>query len=435
MRKRNLISKRVIFSLLVSVFVFIGTIGGAAQSFAASEGSSVTGYIYYVSNDDLYRAKTDGSSTQKIAEDFEGTGAESTGQYLYFMYDDSSTSLQRLSLTDPNALITSFGGDKTILKYLLDGNYIYFIDDMGGLYRSLANAEDDSQITLVADNVDSDFPNITIINGRVYYNALKDGATTWAASKAANGSGNVQWIASGAIQGASLTNYNANTVFLMIDTIPTETEYSLNSMVLYSLPIYGGNPKAANAKSPLDLNAVFSGFWSSNYYLFNKGVKLDADGDYNFATGKAHLIDKNGKIMQLSQTSVIEIAELGNNKLTYVDGKGKAYICTIANGKITGTKALPMTNVNHVRNIKYGPSAGSTVFFTTTDAYVLNADFTLTKMAGVEWDYSVYAENVPGIYYINGKDGDKLYRFSNDGKSKLKLTTDAITEILLISAN
>lgn len=38
----------------------------------------------------------------------------------------------------------------------------------------------------------------------------------------------------------------------MIDNKPAETEYSLNSMVLYTLPLSGGAPKAANAKTRLN---------------------------------------------------------------------------------------------------------------------------------------------------------------------------------------
>ncbi|KAI7246716.1 hypothetical protein KC345_g12036, partial [Hortaea werneckii] len=187
-------------------------------------------------------------------------------------------------------------------------------------------------------------------------------------------------------------------------------------------------------KSPLDLNGVFSGTWTNNYFLYNKGIKLDAQGEYIYSTGKGFLIDKNGKMLQLSQTGVLSIGEVSNTKLAYVDSKGKAYISTIANGKITGTKALALTNVVNVKTVKNG-TAVSTVFFTKKDAYVLNADSTLTKMAGVESDYSVITDDILGMYYINAADNDCLYRYSNDGKTKTKLSTGPVTFIGLVSAN
>ncbi|MFD1907199.1 hypothetical protein ACFSQ7_29215 [Paenibacillus rhizoplanae] len=145
---------------------------------------------------------------------------------------------------------------------------------------------------------------------------------------------------------------------------------------------------------------------------------MDATGDeLDYNTGKGFLMDKNGKILQLSQNSVTSISEIAANKLVYADSKGKAYISTLANGKVTSSKPLPLTNVQDVRTVKNGTTL-TTVLFTKTDAYVLNANSTLTKMAGVESDYSVITDDIPGLYYINGLDNDCLYRYSNDGKNQ-----------------
>lgn len=161
---------------------------------------------------------------------------------------------------------------------------------------------------------------------------------------------------------------------------------------------------------------------------------MDAKGeDLDYNTGKGFLMDKNGKIMQLSQNSVISISEIASNKLVYSDSKGKAFISTLANGKIT-SKALPLSNVKDIRTVKNG-TALTTVLFTTTDAYVLNADSTLTKLAGAESDYSVIIDEVPGLYYINGLDNDYLYRYSTDGKTKTKLSTGPVSFIALVSTN
>jgi hypothetical protein len=425
--------KRTFFTLLTLLLAVAGTVGSSTQAPKASAAASAKAYVYYVSEDVLYRVSSDGSETLTIAENFDGSDLVSTGKYLYFSHENTP-GLQRLSLADPDALITSFADDRNILKYLLDGDFFYFLDDTGSIYRTAANAEDDSQLKLIADNADVNFPSFTVLNGRIYYNALKNKSVTWVASRPRDGSGAVQWIASGAIQADPFFHPYSSTLNLMVDTVPTETQYSLNSMVLYTMPLSGGNPKAANAKSPLDVNSVYSGSWGNNYFLYNKGIKLNAEGDSNFATGKGYLIDKNGKSLQLNQTGVLGISELSNTKLAYVDAKGKVYISTIANGKITGTKALPLSNAINMTTLKYGTTY-STIIFTTTDAYLLKADSTLTKMAGVEYDYSVFLDDIPGIYFINSGDNDCLYGFSNDGKTKIKLSNGPVTSIALLSSN
>ncbi|WP_310832994.1 DUF5050 domain-containing protein [Paenibacillus pedocola] len=426
-------AKKFSLMLLVSVLTIIGIAGGGLNTLPASAASS-NAYVYYISDNDLYRVPSNGGSAQLITENFESAYSLSTNKYLYFMMDENSTSLQRLSLTEPSALITSFGGDKEILNYTINDNYIYFMDTTGSIYRSPADAADESQIKRIIDNGDANFPSFSIVKGRVYYNALKSNSTTWVASKAKDGSGNILWIASGAVYGARHIQENNTTLSLMVNTDPSETEYSLNCMVLYSLPFNGGAPKAANAKAPLDTNEVFSGKLTSNYYLYNKGIKLDANGEYNYSTGKGYLIDKNGKIFQLSQSSVVEISEISSNKLAYVDAKGKAYVSTVANGKVTSTKMLPISNATAVRTLMYGAAAGSTIFFNKTDAYVLNADLSLTKAAGVVWEYMAYALNIPGLFYINELDNDSLYRLSNDGKTKLRLSADPVSQIITITA-
>ncbi|QUL57640.1 DUF5050 domain-containing protein [Paenibacillus tritici] len=434
MRALQLLSRKTGLILLVLLLVTIGTVGGGGQTQTAGAAASAKAYVYYISDEVLYRVTTDGSETQKIAENFDGNGLTSTGKYLYFYYENAM-GIQRLSLSDPQALITNFSGDRNIVYFLFEGPFLYFLDDTGSIYRTLADAEDDSQLTLVADHADVNFQCFDVLNGRVYYNALKDNTTNWVVSKPSDGSGVIQWIASGAIQESSSYHPYNTSINLLINTIPTETEYSLNSMVLYTLPLSGGVPKAANAKSPLELNEAASGTWSNNFFLFNKGIKLDAKGeDYNFNTGKGFLIDKNGKILQLSQNAVVRVNEIASNKLVYADSKGKAYISTFANGKVTSSKPLPLTNVQDVRTVKNGTTI-TTVLFTKTDAYVLNADSTLTKMAGVESDYSVITDDILGLYYINGQDNDCLYRYSNDGKTKTKLSNGPVSYLALVSNN
>ncbi|NQX43997.1 DUF5050 domain-containing protein [Paenibacillus tritici] len=420
--------------LLVLLLVTIGTVGSGGLTQTAATAASAKAYVYYVSDQVLYRVATDGSETQKITENFAGNGLTSTGKYLYFYYEDAM-GIQRLSLSDPEALITDYIVGRNILYYLVDGPFLYFLDDTGSIYRTLADAEDKLQLTLIADNADVNFKSFDIMGGRVYYNALRDNGKNWVASKPSDGNGVIQWIASGAIPKSSFYHLNNTSLNLMIDTEPDETEYSLNSMVLYTLPLNCGVPKAANANNPLPSNEVSSGTWSKNYFLFNKGIKLDAKGeDFNFNTGKGFLMDKNGKTLQLSQNAVVSVQEIASNRLVYADSKGKAYISTFANGKVTSSKPLPLTNVQDVRTVKNGTTL-TTVLFTKSDAYVLNANSTLTKMAGVESDYSVITDDILGLYYINGRDNNFLYGYSNDGTIKTKLSTRPVSYMALISNN
>lgn len=145
MNALKLLSRKLGCILLVLLLVTIGT-AGASQTQTASAATAGKAYVYYVSNEVLYRVTTDGSETQKIAENFDGNGLMSTGKYLYFYYE-SIMGIQRLSLTDPDALITNFSGDRNIVYFLIDGDFLYFMDDTGSIYRTSANAEDDTQLT------------------------------------------------------------------------------------------------------------------------------------------------------------------------------------------------------------------------------------------------------------------------------------------------
>ncbi|MNC13494.1 hypothetical protein D3C75_612430 [compost metagenome] len=298
----------------------------------------------------------------------------------------------------------------------------------GVIYRSLANAADDSQIKQIANNADTEFPGFLVVNGRIYYNVLKNGTNTWAASKSRDGSGNVQYIAQGAIPFSDYIHSSSNGVSLMVNTNPAETYYSYSTMVLYTLPLNGGNPKAVNAKNPLDVNATYSGAWANDYFIYNKGVTVDDDDNYVYSKSKGYAIDRSGKTFQLSQNAVVSLADMGGNKLAYVGSNGKAFISTIANGKVTSTKPVALSNVTKVYKLKNGTATGQIVFFATSGAYALNTNLTLTKLNGVNWDNSAFNEDVAGIFYYNQEDNDKLYMMSADGKTKVKLTDMPVTD-------
>ncbi len=420
--------KRTVFALLVFTFVFASVSTGSVQAAPANDA-----IVYYVSNGDLYSVKTDGGPSVKVRDNFDGVEIKPAGDYMYYMYDDKATVLLRFSPSDPKAILGNFSANMSIVHYEVVGDIIYFMNDKGAIYRASANAKSSSEGTLVVDMADTKYPIFRVEGGRVYYNALKDGRKTWVASKNADGSGERQWIAAGAFDTSYLVRATKTTLSIMVNTEPEETEYSTNCMVLYTLPINGGAAKAVNAKSPLEANAVYSGSWTNDYYLYNKDIRLDSDGEYDYSKGKGFLLQKDGKSIQLHKIGVNEIVDFGVKKLAFVDGSGKANVSTIANSKVTSTKAIALSNVGYVRNLLNNNIVKSTVLFGETGAYTLNADLSIKKMVGVEWDLCMYKENIDGIFYVNAGDNSRLYRMNQDGQTSVKLADEKVSRIVLIT--
>ncbi|MFC4307108.1 DUF5050 domain-containing protein [Cohnella boryungensis] len=433
MYSMTLFTKRTILAIALFALAWsiIGTGSARAEGAASNEEVAV---IYYVSDGDLYRVKTDGSPAQRLRQNFDGVELKPAGDFMYYLFSEKSTTLLRLSLTDDQAKARDYGGDKRVISFETYGDMVYFMDDYGRLYRAASTVEKGADATLVADMIDVDFPAFTVVEDRIYYNALRNGRTTWVASKAADGSGAVQWIAAGALDSAYFAKTDSTSLNLMINTKPQEQQYSTDCMVLYTLPKKGGTAKAVNAKAPLDANAVYSGSWAgSDAYMYNKDIRLDGSGDYNYAKSKGHLLTKAGKTIELSKSGIYEIANLGANKYAYVGANGKAYVGTLANGKVKTTKALSLNGVGYVRNMMSKGKVKSTVLFGNTGAYVLNPDLTLKKMVGVEWDLCVYEDDIDGIFYVNAGDNGRLYRMTADGKSSTKLTDEKVSRIVLIT--
>ncbi|MBA9085790.1 hypothetical protein FHR92_002257 [Fontibacillus solani] len=429
--------QKFIFTLAIFALIFGGSIPEKAAAETAATAASSNAVVYYLSDDDsLYRVKTDGSPSEKMQDSFEGYKVRKAGNYMYYYFDDENTSittLQRISLSAPLTAPSNFGGDKEILYYDTSGNYVYYMNEDGNIYRALGDASSNAEAKLIADHANTEFPNFSIINGRIYYNALKDGYTTWAASKAADGSGNVQWIASGAVEGSFFVHTYNSTLYLMVNTNPAETQYSTDCVVLYYLPINGGTAKAVNAKAPLDVNAVYSGSWINDGYVYNKGIRLNSEKEYDYTLGKGHIITKSGTTFPLNKTGVYDIVNSGTNKLAYVDAYGKAHVSTIANNKVTSTKTIQRTNVSRIINLMNNGKVKSTILFAGSGTYVLNNDLSTKKLEGIEWDNSTYEEGIPGIFYANSADNYRLYRMNDDGKTSVKLTDDKVSSVLLIT--
>ena len=427
MRKINFIFKKVACTIITLALVF------TSMNFTNVDAATTsTTYVYYISDDSLFRVASNGANEQLILSDFSGDDLTPVGNYLYYTSDEEE--FMRIAM-DGSEEEPSYFTDEEILYYETDGTYIYYLNSDGEIYRSLANA-DSTEAKLVIDMVDTSCPEFFIVNGQIYYNALKNGKTTWAASKAVSGSGNVRWIAAGAFPGPWYMSKDSVNIYTMIDTNPHNT-LSTNCMVLYTIPIKGGAPKAINGKAPIDANAVFSGKWANGYYLYNKDIKYDSDEEeYDYKTGKGYVIDTKGKIIQIHTKGVIEIANLGTDKLVFIDSDHKAYVCTIKAGKATNKKAISIKDASWVYNLNKGGKIALPLICanSTGDTYILKSDLTLQKLAGVDNKGCIYVDNNEGLFYTNTKDNGKLYYMSSDGKTTKKLSNqEDVFDILLLS--
>lgn len=426
--------KRIVISLFIIALVLTGV---GAKGFRA-EGAAATAkevaVVYYLNSEDLYHIRTDGSPAKKIQENFDGYDLKAAGSSIYYLSDTNSTTLMRLSTTDKNPSGSAFSGDMKIVYHETHGDFIYFMNDKGNLYRALSTAKSYKEAKLVVDKADTEFPGFKIVEGKVYYNAIRNGRATWVASRSADGRGELQWIAAGAIEDIYYARTDSTHLTLMINTKPEEQSYSTDCMVLYTLPKKGGKATAVNAKSPIDANAVDSGSWAGDgSFLYNRGILLDAEHNFDYTKGKGVLLQKSGARIDLSKSSIIDIATVDKNKYVYLNNEGKAFVSTVANNKVTSTKTLPVADVWNVSNLMKNGQVQATVLFTEDDSYIVRADSTLRKMDGVSWDQSLYEADINGIFYINTEDNDILYRMGFDGKTTLKLTNDKVSHILLVA--
>lgn len=426
--------KRIVVSLFILTLVLTGVGAEGYQAEGAAINAKEVAVVYYLHNDDLYRIRTDGSPAKEIQADFDGYDLKAAGSSIYYQSDKNPTALLRLSTTDESPSESAFSGDMTIVYYETHGDFIYFMNDKGNLYRAPSTAKSYKEAKLVVDKADTEFPGFKIVEGKVYYNAIRNGRATWVASRSADGRGELQWIAAGAIEDIYYARTDSTHLTLMINTKPEEQSYSTDCMVLYTLPKKGGKATAVNAKSPIDANAVDSGSWAGDgSFLYNKGILLDAEHNFDYTKGKGVLIQKSGARIDLSKSSVTDIATVDKNKYVYLNDAGKAFVSTVANNKVTGTKTLPVKDVASVSNLMKNGQVQATILFTEDSSYIVRPDSTLKKMEGVSWDISYYEDDINGIFYINTADSGSLYRMGFDGKTTLKLTNDAVSHILLVA--
>lgn len=425
--------KRTLCTVLTCMLISGGsTFVKAAETNTAKSGES---YVYYVSNSILYRTMSDGTKNQKLLKNFQGVKLTPAGNYLYYMYDDKSTTLLRIPMDGSANIASRFQSD--VVYFVADGDFLYYMNDKGAIYRAPANAKNASEAKLITDMADVNNCRFSIIDGKVYYNGLKSGRTTWVASKAIDGSGEVKWITEGAIPDPWFIHTEKDSIDMIVNTKPQETKYSLNCMVLNSISKKDGTVKAVNATAPLDTNATYSGLWAKDFFMYNKDIKLDPknDDEYDYAKSKGCIIDMKGNNIQLHDTGIQEIANLDSEKVVFVDGLGKAFVATVKDNKAVDKKALAIENAGYVRNLITDGKIRATMLFAESGAYMLQSDLSLKKMVGVEWDLCTYKDDVNGFFYVNAGDNGRLYRMNDDGKTNTKLCDEKVDRIVLISKN
>ncbi|ETT50323.1 MULTISPECIES: hypothetical protein [Paenibacillus] len=426
MKTRYTYVQRTICTLLLFAIIAAVTLGGGTSAQAASLSQST---VYYESDGVLYKVSADGSNTTEVLIDFQGVDLLEAGSYLYYTQTASSTTLLRVPNDGSSDAAETFATD--VLSYYTDNGFIYYLDATGTIYRANGNS-DASAVTKIADKADTDFPFLLITKGRAYYNALVNG-NTWIVSKTSNGAGAVQRIAAGAVEGRYFTNQAKNELQLMVNTDPYEEFYSTNAVVMYKVKYNTGKATAVNPKAKLDVNAVYSGGWGNNLYVYNKGIVLDSNKDYNYAKGKAFALTTSAKTLQLHNKSVREVSALGTDKVVLIDADKKAYAKTVSGNKVTKSANLNLTNVTYVANQLTNGTSTAAYISGNNGLYSVNTALKVTKLTGDEWDAFHIRDDVAGLFYINAKDQYRLYHVQTGGTGKKVMSDVFLDNILLVT--
>ncbi|RXZ83455.1 DUF5050 domain-containing protein [Paenibacillaceae bacterium] len=430
-RMANLL-KNVTLSLLA--FALLATVWSAEPGRANAQAVNSAATVYYLSDGDLFRVKNDGTPSELLISDYEGAQLKQAGDALYYYASDDSMTLLRFPLKGSAAEPSNFSGNKRIVSFETAGKFVYFVDDTGKLYRAASTSQRASEATLIADKIDLDYASFSVIEGRVYFNAIRNGRATWVGSRSAVGKGAIEWIAAGALESEHLTSLDGKNVHLIINTDPEERVYSTDCMVMYTVPAKGGKAKAVNAKSPLDANAVYSGLWAGpDSYVYNQGIKLDVDGEYNYKLGKGMIINKDGRSFAISQNAIYEIAMIAKNKYAIVDGSDKAFVNTISNYKVASSKRISLFDVYYTHNVAKDDKQSHTVIFARQGIYTVNADASLKNLVGDEWATYMTADGLDAIFYTDASKDRTLHQVSPGNKKVVKLADEYVTSILLIT--
>lgn len=435
---------RAVVQRVIAVCLMLGLIGGglftgATGSAQATSSAADVNNIYYLSNNDLYRAGTDGTVPVKLQENFTHGWVTQAGDYLFYRAEEENfTPLMRISSVVPDSEPMKFSNNKSILWYQVDGNQMYYMEQSGKIFKTSIAATDPKQAVLVTSMADSNFPFFKVINGMIYFNSRKDGVNVWVASKQIGGKGSVQWIAKGALKDDKFIHTYQNNIYMMVNTNPHEFDLSTDCMVLYIIPIKGGKAKAVNAKKPLGLNSVDTGAWVQDSFIFNKNIGYNEQTGYDYKNTKSYLLRKDGSTVLLSKTGIKQAVSFTNNRIAYLDADNMAKIITLSGSKVTGTKSLPTGVITRIDNFTNSNNTLTTVMLSEKGTFILNTDLSLTKLpVEIQWNYYYYSYSNPknlGIYYLITEGDEGLYYLGQDADHLLKITEDDITEILAIGS-
>ncbi len=410
-----------------------------AKTYAANG----VGWVYFLkyggNSSEIWRVKSDGStaSPEKVSANFDTSKdyddyIKRGGDYFYYLKD--SKTMFRIPAQMPEKGQSSriiVDNDNQVLNFRIVDDFVYYLNDKNRILRFGVNAVNTAEIKStsqeVVNMVLSDFPAFFIESGRIYFNVLKDGRTLWLASKAADGSGEISYISPGVLDHHSLAKRIDDTLYFLINTNPEEQQYSTDCIALVKAPVAGGEGTVLTT-APIDINAAYSGKWTDSYYMFNAEVDTD---EYDFPIGKGKLLSLDGNITDLHDQYVFEIVHTEGDKHVFVDGY-KTYSADIQGGVVSNKTDLGVNDTYYVRNLKVNNEIRTTALFGENGTYILNKNMEATQLVGVEWDMCLYANDVSGIFYINAGDEGKLYKVSEDGQEKIKLTDDKILQILTI---
>ncbi|MBR2567082.1 MAG: DUF5050 domain-containing protein [Paenibacillus sp.] len=428
MKKWSMYLQRTLCAMLVMALMGAGVLSGGTNAKADALSQST---VYYDSDGVLYKVSGDGSNPTEVLSDFEGVDLVAAGSYLYYTPSPTSTTLLRVSNDGSSETAETFASD--VINYYTDNGFLYYLNSKGTIYRINGN-QDASSSTKIADKADPNHPLLFVTKGRVYYNTLVNGKT-WVASKASNGTGAVRNLVQGAVESRFFANFGKNELQLMVNTNPNERIYSTNAIVMYKVNYNTGKGTPVNAKTKLDVNSVYSGGWSNNLYVYNNGIKLDSNKDYNYSTGKAYALTTSGKTFQLHSKSVRDVSSLGTDKVVIIDVDKKAYAKTVTSSKVSKTTNLNLSNVTYVINQMMNAKPEIAYISGNNGLYAVNTSLKVSKIAGEEWDTFHLRDDLPGIFYIHAKDQFRLYYSKANGTGQKALSEIFLDNILLITSN
>lgn len=388
-------------------------------------------YVYYTVGSDLYRVSSSGTDQQLITSDYEGVYPSRGGNYLYYYEHADSNTLMRVAFNGgATPAPAAFATD--VKFYLIDSGFVYYLTAKGAIYRAPVNVAKSSEAKLVADKVDGTNPSFYLKQGRIVYHSLKNNKP-WVVTKNADGNGQPVWIAGGVLHEDGPTA-DTNFLYLAVDTKPEITDIAVDSYILYMLPIKGGAVKAINAKYPLNYNWAASGQWlAGSGYVYNKNIGLDLEGIFDYTTGTGFILGTNGKAVQVHKNSIEEAFTLDANRVAFRDAAGKAYISTLKDNKVVGTKTLPLTNTYYIDQLYSQGKVSATLFFTEGAVYKLAPDLSVKQVIDADWSVYITNREVPGFFYINQDDNDTLYWTTGDGKINKSLETGPVDALVAVA--